>query len=165
MQQRPPPLTNDLIEAFAASAVAWLVRLLGVVLDPNAERRRRRLIAFVRRVEHRVECIIFLKALHAFGPRPRQRRIPRPAPTGFRCKRRRLRLFCKVARIRAHRTAGFAARIGQLLSALAHPARYVARFMKHLRRGLRGSGLVPSAPPASALRCAPASAAACADSS
>src|SRR5687767_8360498 len=35
-----PPLTKDLIEAYAASAVAWAVRFLGVLVRPRASRRR-----------------------------------------------------------------------------------------------------------------------------
>ena len=84
-----PPLTSDLIEAYAASAVVWLVRLLGIVLDPSAARRRRRLARFVRWIERCVEAILFLRAVHAFGPPPQRRRIPRPAPVGFRRTRRK----------------------------------------------------------------------------
>ncbi|MGH6951642.1 MAG: hypothetical protein ACREH4_12255, partial [Vitreimonas sp.] len=73
-----PPLTKDLIDAFAASAVAWLVRLLGVLTAPGAERRRRLMRAFLNRIERAVECIVFLWAVERFGPTPREcRRRPR----------------------------------------------------------------------------------------
>jgi hypothetical protein len=151
MTNAPPPLTQDLIDAFIASAVAWTVRLLGAVLHPRAKRRSRLLTAFVRRAERFVEHIIFLQAVHAFGPPPRRRRTPRSTPPGFRRVQRRLTLFWKIARIRAPRGASLIDRVAQLLHAIAHPARYIARFTKQLRKGLRLSRLIPIAPPAHAL--------------
>ena len=147
-----PPLTRNLLEAFAAHAIAWAVRLLGVLVDPSAPRRRRRLTRFVRVLERFVEHILFLEAVHAFGPPP-QRRARRPAstPAGFRRTGKRLTLFWKIARIRAPRGASLIDRVAQLLSALAHPAPYVARFTKELCKGLRSTRLVPTAPPAYAL--------------
>ena len=150
MKHALPPLTTDLLEAFTASAVSWLVRLLGVVLDPSAERRRRRLLRFVRSIERCVEHIIFLKAVHAFGPPPQARTAPRSTPPGFRRSNGDLRLFWKCARIRADRRASFADRLARLLHALARPTRYVARFTARLCKGLR-THLIPCAPPAVAL--------------
>jgi hypothetical protein len=165
MTHTPPPLTKDLIEAFAASAVAWLVRLLGVVLDPSAPRRRRRLIAFVRHIERCVECIIFLKAVHAFGLAPRRRsRQPRSIPTGFRCTKGNPRLLWKSARIRA-RGASLVDRVVRLLEALTDWGVYVARFMKRLINGLCFGRLVPSAPPGVALAATAPTALAFTDSS
>ena len=75
-----PPLTKDLIDAFAASAVAWAVRLLSVLFAPSAARRQRLLRRFVNHLECCVEAIIFLKAVRRFGPPPQRR--PRRQPTG-----------------------------------------------------------------------------------
>jgi hypothetical protein len=148
MTQALPPLTQDLLDAFIASAVAWAVRLLGVVTRHGSQRRRRTLTAFVRRAERFVEHILFLKAVHAFGPPPPRRRAPRSTPPGFRRTQRRLTLFWKIARVRAPRGASLIDRLTQLLHALANPAPYVARFTKQLCKGLRLSRLVPCAPPA-----------------
>jgi hypothetical protein len=151
MKHALPPLTAGLLEAFTASAIAWLVRLLGVTLHPNAPRRRRLLTCFVRRIERCVEHIIFLKAVHAFGPPPRRRRTrPLSAPPGFRRVGRRLSLFWKIARIRADRRATLIDRVARLLSVLANPAPYIARFTRELCKGLRPTRLVASAPPAHA---------------
>jgi hypothetical protein len=155
-----PSLSQARLEAYAASAVAWLVRLLGVLIDPSAPRRRRRLLDFVRRGERWVECIIFLQAVRAFGPPPQRRRAPpRAAPPGFRRKRRTPQRVWKLARIRADRRASLVDRIAQLLTALANPAPYRARFTAQLCKGLRLSALVPYAPPplslAAAAPCAP----------
>jgi hypothetical protein len=62
-----------------------------------------------------------------------------------------MRLFWKIARIRADRRAGLIARLAQLLHALAHPEPHIARFMRELAKGLRHSCLVACAPPAAAL--------------
>jgi hypothetical protein len=146
-----PPLTKDMIDAFAASAILWLTRLLGVVVDPSAQRRRRLLARFVRHIERCVECIIFLMAVERFGPPPRRRTAPRSTPPGFRRKRGNLRLFWKIARIRADRRAGLIARVARLLHALAHPEPHIARFMRELAKGLRHSTLIACAPAATAL--------------
>jgi hypothetical protein len=151
MKHAPPPLTQDLLEALAASAVAWAVRLLGAVLHPNAARRRKRLAAFVARVERFVEHIIFLQAVRQAGPPPKRRHAPRSTPPGFRRVRRRPTLFWKIARIRADRHMSLVDRLARLLGVLARPERFIARFLKHLCKGLRLSRLVPIAPPAAAL--------------
>jgi len=151
MKHALAPLTQDLLEAFAASAVAWAVRLLGVLLHPNASRLRRRLAAFVARVERFVEHIVFLQAVRAAGPPPQRRARPGSTPPGFRRVRRRLTLFWKIARIRADRHASLVDRIARLLDVLARPAPYVGRFLKQLCNGLRGARLIPLAPPTVAL--------------
>jgi hypothetical protein len=143
-----PPLTKDLIDAFAASAVLWLTRLLGVVTDPSAPRRRRLLTRFVRSIERCVEHIIFLMAVERFGPPPQRRHAPRSTPPGFRRTRGDFRLFWKIARIRAHRRASLIARLAQLFRALAHPEPHIARFTRELAKGLRHSSLIACAPPA-----------------
>jgi hypothetical protein len=53
-----PPLTQDLLEAFAASAVAWLGWLLGVVSlgAPRRSRRLRSLIEIAERAVERASC-------------------------------------------------------------------------------------------------------------
>jgi hypothetical protein len=164
MTQALPPLTQDLLDAFIASAVAWAVRLLGAVTHPRAPRRRRTLTAFVRRVERFVEHILFLKAVHAFGPPPQRRNTPRSTPPGFRRSRGNFRLFWKIAGIRAHARASLIDRVARLLHVLGHSARHVARFTRELCKGLH-SALVPLAPPAVALTTDAACAVAFADSS
>ncbi len=165
MKPARTPLTKDRIEAFAASAVAWVVRLLGAVLHPRAEFRRRRLAAFVRRAERFVEFIVFLKATDRAGPPPKRRTAPCSVPPGFRRVSRRPTLFRKIARIRAPRGAGFVERLVRLLEAIGNPERYIARFLKQLWKGLRFSRLVPRTPPAVALAAAIAAPVACADTS
>jgi hypothetical protein len=158
MKHALPPLTKDLIEAFAASAGLWCVRLAGVILRLAAPGGRRRLHRFVEISERAVESIMFLKALHRFGPPPRGRAAPRPAPTGFRHAggaRRRRRLFFRNCGVRA-RKADLGRRIAQLIAALADPEPHVAYFFKRLLNGLRGACLIPVAPPASALAAAAA---------
>ena len=150
--QSLPPLTKDLLDAFATHAVAWAVRLLGVLFDQSAPRRRRCLIAFVRMLERFVEYTLFLRAVHAFGPTPKRRRRPASTPPGFRRVGRRLTLFWKIARIRAPRGASLIDRIARLLEAIAHPAPYIARFTKQLCKGLRLTRLVVCISPASVLR-------------
>ncbi len=151
MKHALPPLTQHRLEAFAASAALWLIRLLGAALHPGAQRRRKRLAAFVARIERFVEHVVFLKAVHAAGPPPPQRHAPASTPLGFRRLRRRPTLFWKLARIRAGRSAGLVDRIVRLFEVLARPAPYVARVLKQLCKGLRLSRLVPIAPPAAAL--------------
>jgi hypothetical protein len=150
-QAQLPPLTKDLLAAFTAHAVAWALRLLGVLFDPRAPRRRRRLVRFVRALERFVEHILFLEAVHAFGPPPQRRTQPNSTRSGFRRSRGKLRLFWKIARIRAPRGASLVDRVAQLMHALAHPERYAARFTKELCKGLTLTHLIPCAPPAHAL--------------
>jgi hypothetical protein len=146
-----PPLTKDLIDAFAASAVAWAVRLLSVLFAPSAARRQRLLRRFVNHLERCVEAIIFLKAVRRFGPPPQRRpRRPRSTAPGFRRTRGGLHLFLKSARMRA-RNASLIERVARLLEALAHSGRYVAHYMKRLAAGLHFGGLIPCAPPVVAL--------------
>src|SRR5262245_23448554 len=145
-----PPLTKDLIDAFAASAVAWAVRLLGVLFAPRAVRRQRLLGRFVSRLERAVEAIIFLKAVRLMGPPPRPCARPRSAPRGFRRTRGSFYHLLKSARIRA-RSASLTDRIGRLFEALAHSGRYVAHYMKRLAAGLHFGGIIPCAPPAAPL--------------
>ncbi len=163
MTQTRPPLSKDTIEAFAASAVAWAVRLLGVLVAPGADRRRRLMRRFLNHIERAVECIVFLWAVERsrlgeaeaslrqslVGPTPRRTRRPRSVPPGFRRTMGSRRLFWKCARIRA-RGADALTRVARLLEALAHPERYIARFMRRLANGVRFSQLVACAPPAHA---------------
>ena len=152
MKHRLPPLTADLIEAFTASALLWLGWLMGVILRIGPVRRSRRLRRFVEVCEREVESILFLKAVHRFGPPPPARRVPRAAPPGFRrtAGGGRMRLFFRNSGVCA-RKASLSQRIAHLAAALANPERFVAYFFKRLLRGLRGPRLVPVAPPASAL--------------
>jgi hypothetical protein len=161
-----PPLTKDRIEAFAASAILWCVWLMGAALKLIAPDKNRRLTRFVERTEREVESILFLRALHRFGPIPRRRCIPRPAPAGFRRRatRGRMRLLFRNSGVRA-RKASLIARIASLAGALANPGPHIAYFFKRMLRGLRAPALVVAAPPASMLPPPPPGAAFLADSS
>jgi hypothetical protein len=129
-----PPLTKDLIDAFAASAVAWAVGLLGVHARLAAPHKSRRFHAFVEQLERAVESILFLTAVHRFGPPPPRRSIPRAAPPGFRRQlHTRMRLFFRNSGVRA-RKAGLVQRLGRLIAVMAAPECYVAYFSKRLRR-------------------------------
>jgi hypothetical protein len=152
MKHTLPPLTKDLIEAYAASAVLWAVWLLGVILKLGAASGSQRLRRFVEVSERAVESIMFLKALHRFGPTPRRARIPRGAPRGFRRVRgyQRRRLFFRNAGICA-RKASPSERVARLCAALANPAPHVDYFYRRLVRGLRGPRLIPVSPPASGI--------------
>ncbi len=150
MKHALPPLTQDLLEAFVASAVAWAVRLLGILLQPRAMRRRS-LPAFVRRAERFVERIIFLKATECAGKPPKRRTAPLSRPSGFRWAMSRPTLFWKLARIRAPHGASLSQRIVRLLRVIAAPERYIVRFLKQLHKGLRFCCLIPCAPQAVAL--------------
>src|SRR5262245_15582316 len=141
-----PPLTKAVLEALAASAIAWLVRLLGVLTALGAARRRRLMRRFLNYIERAVECIIFLKAVARLGPSPRRRRHPRSVPPGFRRTMGSRRLFWKSARIRARGADAFT-RIARLLEALANPEVYVGRFMRRFTSGVSFHHLVPCAPP------------------
>ena len=146
-----PPLTTDCLEAFTASAWAWLMWLACVIARIGVTRRTRRLDRFVCRLERGVESILFLQAVHRFAPPPRVRRRPGSAPPGFRrqCNARH-RQFFRNAGVRA-RKSGLAARLAALVAALAAPERAIAYFYARLLRGLRGAGLVIVAPPTVAL--------------
>jgi hypothetical protein len=149
------PLTKDLIDAFAASAVAWAVGLLGVhqrLCAPHRSGRFRRLVGLLERA---VESILFLAAVHRFGPPPRRKPVPRFAPPGFRrIAKRRCALFFRNSGVRA-RKAGLVQRLGRLIAVLAAPERYIAYFFKRLLKGLRGACLVVAAPLPSALAAPP----------
>jgi hypothetical protein len=161
----PPPLTQHLIEAFAASAWGWLMWLAAVIAKLGAPRRSRRLNTLVARLERAVENILFLRAVHGFGPIPRRARFPRGAPSGFRRQRhKRARLFFRNCGVRA-RKASIAQRIASLAAALADPEPHIAYFSKRLRRGLHGACLIPVAPPPAALLADAPRAAIIADSS
>jgi hypothetical protein len=145
-----PPLNQAGIEALAASAIAWMVRLLGVLTALGATRRRRLMRRFLNHIERAVECIIFLKAVARLGPSPRRRRHPRSVPKGFRRTLGSRRLFWKSARIRARGADAFT-RIARLLEALANPQPFIARFMRRFSTGVSFHHLVPCAPPGEAL--------------
>ena len=141
-----PPLNQARLEALAASAIAWLVRLLGVLTALSAARRRRLMRRFLNHIERAVECIIFLKAVARLGPASRRRSHPRSVPAGFRRTLGSRRLFWKSARIRARGADAFT-RIARLLEALANPQPFIARFMRRFSSGVSFHHLVPCAPP------------------
>ena len=150
-QQAPlPPLTQHIVDAFFASATLWLMRLLGVLLNPRAETRRRRLVRFVQMAERWVEHVLFVAAAHRIGVvfgkrRFTAQRIDR-CP-GFRIRVGTNRLLWKSARIKL-KSRDLIARISRLLESLTHPKAYVAHFMKRLAHGLCFRRLVAFAPQA-----------------
>lgn len=165
MKPALPPLTKDMLDAFIASAWLCLLWAARVIAQFAAPRRGRRLHRIVARLERGVESILFLRAVHRFGPMPRRTRIPRAAPPGFRRQRHaRLALFFRNSGVRA-RKANYAQRIASLVAALANPEPHVAYFFKRIARGLRGARLIAIAPPATALGVDPPHAAICVDSS
>ena len=146
MTHAHPPLTKVWIDALAASAVAWALRLLCVLFRPGAERRAR-LLRFVQKLERHVENIIFLKAAMRMGPPPRRPPHPAPRTPGFRSRRGSVRRFFKSARIRA-RNATMVGRVARLIAALIDNEAYIAHYMRRMTRGLWFGGMVACAPPA-----------------
>jgi hypothetical protein len=162
---QPPPLTRQRIDAFHASALRWLGWLMRLILTLGTPGRGKRIRRFLTRIELEVECILFCEALLRYGPPPRRKRHPRPAPTGYRRTRHhRLALFFKRAGVRA-RGQNALARVLRLFEVLAKPERFVAYFLKRLAKGLRISALVAACPSAEALALGASAPAAFADSS
>lgn len=149
--QAQPIITTARVEAYVASALRLLGWLLRVILRLNPAGRSVRLKHVLSRVECIVECILFLKAVAAYGPPPQRKHHPRAAPKGFRRNQgRRLPLFFKGAGVRA-RKAGALKRVCALIDALARPERAVAYFFKRICNGLHLARLTPVAPAADAL--------------
>jgi hypothetical protein len=150
---QPLLLRQPNVEAYAASALDWLGWIMNVIASFAAPHRSRRLVRFVQLCERGVEAIIFLMAVARLAPPPQPRAVlPANAPAGFRrtpVKDRR-RLLFKHARIRLV-GASLYQRVLRLISALANPAPYIARFMARLRKRLRATTIILTAPPACAL--------------
>ena len=163
MKHTSPLLTQDLIDAFIASAGLWLMRLGVLLFNPRAERRRRLFTRLVQFAERWVECVIFCMAAHRLGPR-RPRRWALYRRPGFRVVRGSNRLLWKSAGIKL-RNATLIERVIRLLEALTRPERYCAHYMKKLARGLCFHHLVACAPPAVAVVSACAGDVAIADTS
>lgn len=166
MSQACQPLTQERIEAFAASIVVWLIAL---VRDLVAHPFQARLCLHraVKRGERAVESVLFLMAARHAIPTARRNQtyLPRACPIGFRRRRKSSRLLFKHARVRL-RGGDVLQRLSRLLAVLARPERYIARFSKLLRGGqLRGSRLIAVAPPARMLKPHAATQTAIADSS
>ena len=153
MKHAHSPLTQDLIQALAASALAWLGRLLSVLLSPRAANHRRRLNRLVQTGERWVEEVLFIMAGFRLKVLARRRRRihshvwDRP---GFRVSRGGHALLLKSARIRL-RGASLAQRVERLFAVLANPERAIAHYMARLARGLCMRRLVAAAPAAAAL--------------
>jgi hypothetical protein len=163
MKHMLSPLTKDLIEALVASAGLWLGRVLAALLSPRASNHSRRLARVVRIGESWVEELIVVLAGRRRGRARVRRRLVFAVP-GFRMSRGNLRLFYKSVGVRL-RDGGLIARVQRLLAALADPARYVARVLRRLARGLCLRRLVACAPAAVAFVSAAAQAVAISDSS
>jgi hypothetical protein len=150
MKQPQPGLPKPETDAFLASGIAWLGWFLAIILKLGAPRRSRTLRRWIEKLERFVEHVIFLMAVQRLAPLPRPYRQapPRHIPAGFRRATRSWRFVFKLARIRARRKS-WPQRVERLISALANPERYIARFLKRLRTP-RLFSLVAAAPPAHA---------------
>jgi hypothetical protein len=146
VSQRYQPPTQHRIEAFAASLVVWLLALARDLATRQFDIRHA-----VKRAERAVECVLFLMAVRRVPPpTSKLTYVRRGAPPGFRRRSKTSRLLFKHARVRVH--GSILHRLARLIEALAHPERYVARFLKLLRTGsLRGSRLILISPRASAV--------------
>lgn len=149
MSQRYQPPTKERIEAFAASLVVWLLaRARDFTAHPFDLRR------VIKRGERAVECVLFLMAARNAVPLPPSARrlyLRYSAPAGFRRRSKISRLLFKHARVRL-RGGDILQRLTRLITALAYPERYIARFSKLLSAGaLRGPRLIMIAPRASAV--------------
>ncbi|MGD9965649.1 MAG: hypothetical protein AB7T59_03955 [Hyphomonadaceae bacterium] len=148
MPRTQPTSTDRRVEAYFASALHVLGWLFGAILRGGWPGRGKRLKHLLSRLEHAVECILFLKAASLFGPAPPKRtRRPYSAPPGFRRVVGCRHFFFKRVGIRAGRRAGPLARVRALIEALTSPGAAVAHFVKCIRAGLRRQRLIPIAPP------------------
>jgi len=149
VSQRYQPPTQERIEAFAASLVVWLIALARDFIAHPFDLRR-----VMKRAERAVECVLFLMAVRNIVPPPpsaKRTYLRRSAPSGFRRRANTSRLLFKYARVRL-RSGGILQRLARLISALAYPEHYIARFSKLLSTGsLRGPRLIMIAPRASAV--------------
>lgn len=157
-------ITRQRVEAYHASALRLLVRLLTAMLTGAWRGRSPRVRAAVTWLEKVVERVLFPHAVARAGPPPALRRPPQFAHCGFRRRRRNHRLFFRNSGVRL-RKGGMIARVLRLLDVLARPERVTGYFLKRLLNGLQISGLVVRAPPATRLACVARSAPAFADSS
>lgn len=160
-----PHLSQQKIEAFTAAmlwALAWITEVMAKL---GAPRRSRMLLRAIRYCEHRVECILFLRAARLCRLRRRPHMPPTAAAPGFRHARPNARLFLRCANIRAPRGARFLERIERLRDVLAQSHRFVARFVKRLRNGPPSDVLILGAAAKVGPLAAPAAAAVFSDSS
>ncbi|MEZ5959463.1 MAG: hypothetical protein R3C30_03420 [Hyphomonadaceae bacterium] len=145
------PPSQHVIDALAAAIIVFVVELAQAIFTPHPEHTRRRIHLAIRRAERAVELMLLLMAFRLATP-PAQRLSSfsrRNTPVGFRRRVRQSKFPLKHVRVRL-RHGAFHQRIGRLIAAIAEPSRYVQRFLKRLHKGLRGSRLVASAPPARA---------------
>lgn len=148
MKPAAPIVPKHKIDAFVAFGLDWLGWLLAMVLKLGAPRRSRTLRRLVQKAERYVDSIVFIMAIARLNPRPRRlARHPISAPIGFRRITTSRRLLLKHARIRDRRLS-LHARVLRLLSALAHPERYIARLVRRCRRGICATRVILCAPPA-----------------
>ncbi|MCL4714208.1 MAG: hypothetical protein KJZ75_04830 [Hyphomonadaceae bacterium] len=151
-----PAMTRDRIDALAAAIWACVRRLIWLALFYPLAGRKRAMRRQVRRFEYLVECLLVLRADRLVRPPPGRPRH-RFAPTGFRRVQSSGRLLMRLARIRLRR-GSLLARLVRLVRVLRAPERYIARFVRRMRRGVCVTHLVPVAPPARrfTIRAAPA---------
>lgn len=142
--QYPTPIR---LEALFARVGFWLEWVLAVVSRIGALNGSRRLRAYVARTEKTVEGLLFLAATERLRPPPPRTRRPAGTRTGYRRLGTGKRLMLRMARIRVRGT--LAERLAAIARVFHDPERYIARFVKRLRRGLVSSRLVLAAPVAS----------------
>jgi len=153
--KHPALPTKHEIDAFVApcfALIGWLFQLIVCIGAPHRSKRLKRAIAYAERA---VQHLVFLWAFARMGPITPRTRRPLNAPTGFRRAKRDRRLCFRYARI-ALRGGSFFQRVARLISVLANPERYIARFVALMMRGLRATALIAAAPPASAFASAAA---------
>lgn len=138
-----------MIDALAAAIIVFVTELAQAIFAPHPARHMHRAI---RRAERAVELMLLLMAFRLATP-PAQRLSSyarRNTRSGFARRVRKSKLLFKHARVRL-RHGAFHQRLARLIAAIAQPSRYVQRFLKRLHKGLRGSSLVTTHPPAHAL--------------
>ncbi len=122
----------------------WLEWVLAVVSRIGALNGSRRLRAYVARTEKTVEGLLFLAATERLRPPPSRTRRPASTGAGYCRSRTSKRLLLRMARIRVRGT--LAQRLAAIARAFRDPERFIARFLRRLRRGLLSSRLVLARP-------------------
>lgn len=165
MKPSQPLISPDKIAAFVAAFLPWLAWLTRIALLLVAPRRSKLLKRFVRRCERSAEHLVFLMAVQRMGsPPPQRTRRPGATTRGFMRSTPNLRRFFRNGRLRL-RVGSLTQRLTRITEIMAAPERFIARFMRAMRRGIGRSRLIITAPPAECARTLAAPAILTADSS
>jgi len=149
MKTRQPHITKEQVQAYYACAVLWMIRLAALLLRWVNPRESRILKRIVRRQEGFIGHVLFLTAILRIRHVPMRQRRLRPGP-GFRRVHGHIHLLIKSARI-AKRRASIRARILRLLDVMANLERFIAHFIKRLRKRISLQRIIAAAPAAIAL--------------